>query len=503
MNQKRFLMGIDNGGSKVKCAIFDLEGREIASAGTSLPIHQPAAGFVERDPQAVWNQNCQVIRETIQKSGIHSGQIAAVSLCGYGGGLCLVDKNKTPVYPVIVSTDTRAHKQVQALQSKGAARQIFEITHQNPWEGQAAALLGWFREEKPEILYRAEYLLTIKDFIRSRLTGECSTELTDASNHNLIDPHTKSYSDRLFHISGLDEEHRLFGDPLLSSRTIAGCITRQAAELTGLVPGTPVAAGLYDVSACTLGCGSLAPGTLAITNGTWSMASYLAPSFENADDSTIVTVSAVTDRFLLEQGSATGTINLDWYLDHFIAKMNPGLSREQLYQLCAQAVCRPDLQNGIVFVPYLYANSSDQDAKGAFFNLAGHHSEHDLLYAVMEGILLSARRHIKLLEQGTEPFSSAALSGGISASPQWSQMFCDILQIPVSIMQGTQQGARGAAMCAGIAVGEFDNFYQAADAMSHPACTLYPRDQYRSHFSRRTEIYEHTLQALNHFYELV
>lgn len=503
MNQKRFFMGIDNGGSKVKCAIFDLEGKEIASAGASVPIHQPAAGFVERDPQTVWKQNCQVIREAIHKSGIYSEQIAAVSLCGYGGGLCLVDKNQTPVYPIIVSTDTRAHRQVQVLQTSGAARQIFEITHQNPWEGQACALLGWFREEKPELLSQAAYLLTIKDFIRSRLTGECSAELTDASNHNLIDPHTRLYSDRLFHISGLDEERRLFDYPLLSPDTIAGCITREAAEATGLIQGTPVAAGLYDVSACTLGCGSLASGTLAITNGTWSMASYLAPSFENADGSTIVTVSAIKDRFLLEQGSATGTINLDWYLDHFIAKINPGLSREQLYQLCAQAVCRPDPQNGIVFVPYLYANGSDQDAKGAFFNLAGHHNEHDLLYAVMEGILLSSRRHIKLLERGTGPFLTAALSGGISASPQWSQMFCDILQIPVSIMQGTQQGARGAAMCAGIAVREFDNFYQAASAMSHPACTLYPRDQYRSHFSQRAEIYEHTLQALKHFYELV
>ncbi len=502
MKQKRFLMGIDNGGSNVKCAIFDLDGEEVAAAGVRLSSEQHRAGFVERDPERVWRCNCDVIAEALHKAGIRPCQIAAISLCGYGGGLCLVDESGTPVYPIVVSTDTRAHSQLKQLRSSGAAHQVFETTHQQLWEGQPAVLLKWFREERPEILRQARYALTIKDFIRSRLTQTFATDVTDASNNNLIDPTTGSYSEQLFHISGLDADRRLFDYPLLRPDSVVGSVTKHAAEETGLAPGTPVAAGLYDVSACTMGCGALGHGTLAITNGTWSMASYFGTSFSHAANSTIVTVSAIDGCFLLEQGSATGTVNLNWYLDNFISKMHPRWTKQQLYGACAEAIRKVNPQNNIVFVPYLYASCTHPDAKGTFFNLLGYHNEMDLLYAIMEGILLSARHHIKLLEHGIAPFQTAYLSGGVSASPEWSQMLCDILQIPISITKGSQQGARGAAMCAGVAVQEFDHFSQAADAMVHTSSTLYPRAEHRDFYSQKIEIYENALQALDYFYEL-
>lgn len=502
MKQTRFLMGIDNGGSNIKCAIFDLNGEEIIAASTMPPTSQPSPGIVERDPEHVWSCNCTVISEVLRKSGIHPNQIAAISLCGYGGGACLVDACGTSVYPIIVSTDTRAHKQMAFLRDTGIADQVFNITHQQPWEGQPVALLRWFRENRPDVLSRTRYFLTIKDYIRSRLTHEVSTELTDASNNNLIDPTTRSYSEHLFRFSDLSDLRTLFDAPLLSSTEIAGFVTAQAAESTGLAPGTPVVAGLYDVSSCTLGCGALESGTLAITNGTWSMASYFGTEFARASDSTIVTVSPLANRFLLEQGSATGTINLNWYLDQFIAKMNPDLSKDQLYKLCADVVKNTNPKNDIVFVPYLYASNTTSGAKGAFFNLIGYHNENDLLYAVMEGILLSAQHHIKLLEQGGSLFQHARLSGGISSSHEWSQMFCDLLQMPISIMKGSQQGARGAAMCAGVAVGEFASVEEAAIAMSHPALTLYPRTKYAELYREKTKTFEKALQSLNYFQEL-
>lgn len=500
MKQARFLMGIDNGGSNIKSVLFDLDGNEIAAASVIPPTDQPGGGFVQRDPEAVWQCNCSVIAEVLRKSGIHPSQITAVSLCGYGGGACLLDQHGTAVYPVIVSTDTRAHSQIEAMDREGASEQIFSITHQYPWEGQPAPLLRWFREERPDILAQVRYYLSIKDYIRSRLTGVLSTELTDASNNNLIDPATRSFSDRLFVLSGLERERALFDLPLVISSQLVGYVTEQAAKETGLAPGTPVAAGIYDVSSCTLGCGALAAGSLALTNGTWSMASYLSTSYADAADSSIVTVSPIEDQFLVEQGSATGTVNLNWYLNQFVSKIYPGRTIEQIYDICTDVVQTPDPKNEIVFVPYLYASGTVPDAKGAFLNLSGHHSDRDLLYAVMEGILLSAQRHIVLLAQGKKPFREAFLSGGVSASPAWSQMFCDMLQMPVSIMKGTQQGAKGAAMCAGIAAHEFDSFEQAVKALSHPQTTLCPRKKYSDLYIGRAEKFQKALQALDLFH---
>lgn len=499
MKRLQYLMGIDNGGSNIKCAIFDPHGNEIAAVSAAVPISQPHPGFVERDLEAVWRCNCDVIRQALRRSGLRPDQIAAVSLCGYGGGICLLDDRGRCVYPIVVSTDVRASSQASQLNAGPA--QIFSITHQHPWAGQPAALLRWFSTECPQVLDQARYALPIKDYIRSRLTQEYALELTDASNNGLIDPADGALSDTLLRLSGLEGLRRLFDLPLLPSTSAAGHVTSQASEETGLTPGTLVAAGSYDVSACTIGCGALDSDCLALTNGTWTMASYLDTGFSHAASSTLVTVSPLPDHYLLEQGGATGTANLNWYLDRFLSKMHPDLSQQQLLERCVQTVSSVRAQDDLVFVPHLYAGTADSDSRGAFLGLAGHHDESDLLYAVMEGILLSVQRHIHRLEHGRGRWKELRMSGGVSMSRPWSQMLSDLLQSPISIMAGSQQGARGAAMYAGVAAGIFSDLSQAAKAMTRPSAVLTPRTQYADIYRRKAEQYQRALDALKQFHQ--
>ncbi len=505
MSQPLFLMGIDHGTSRIKCAVFDPEGRELAAAFAAPPASGPAPGFCQRDPDAVWKKTCEVIQSAIARAGISSRQIAGVSLCGYGGGLVLTDRDGQAVFPVILSSDTRARQQLQALRDDGRADQIFSVTHQRLWEGQAAPLLSWFREQAPSALAKARFALPVKDWLRARLTGAVALERTDASNLNLIDPRTGTFSDALFSLTCRGGERLLFDVPLLDSAAQAGRISRLAARETGLLEGTPVAAGLYDVSACTLGCGALSPRTPAVTNGTWSMASCFSSSFERADESTIVTVSALPGTFLLEQGSPTGTINLDWYLDQILQRMAPSMSRRQLYGLCARAAesyrGRTREDEAPFFVPFLFGDSEGKNRTGAFLNLCGDCRQEDLLYAVLEGILLATRCHVRLLEKGGLPFTGAFLAGGFTGSRPTAQMLCDMLQIPLTISDGSQQGARGAAMCAGIVSGRFQDLEQAARAMARPAGVLSPHPGYRDYFQIRAALYRQALAALSVFHE--
>ena len=499
MKHAQYLMGIDNGGSNIKCAIFDTQGEEIAAASTAVSISQPCPGFVERDPEAVWLRNCDVIAQALHTSGLRPDQISAISLCGYGGGLCLLDEQGCCVYPIIASADVRSSPQAAQLNGTPEADRIFSITHQRPWWGQPAALLRWFLENCPQILDRAYYALSIKDYIRSRLTQEYALELTDASNNGLVDPTSRTISGDILRLSGLEDLHHLFSHPVLAPTDFAGKVTRQAAEATGLVPGTPVISGSYDVSACTIGCGALSSDCLSLANGTWTMASYLDTRFSHADPGTLVTVSALRGYYLLEQGSATGTANLNWYLDRFLSPIYPNYSRQQLYELCSQTI--GSIRDDILFVPHLYTSCTDA-VKGAFFGLASHHNELDLLYAVMEGVLLSAQRHIQRLEHGRGPWKDIRMSGGVSSSRPWSQLLCDMLQTPISIMSGSEQGARGAAMYAGVAVGIFNNLYQAACEMCRPAVTLEPRIQYAEIYQRKIRRYQCALDALDQFHQL-
>ena len=106
----KYFLGLDNGGTMTKAAIYDKTGREICVASTATKMIVPAPGFVERDMEEMWEANCTVIRKALGKSGISPADIAGAGVCGHGKGLYVWGKNGHPVRNGIISTDNRAWK---------------------------------------------------------------------------------------------------------------------------------------------------------------------------------------------------------------------------------------------------------------------------------------------------------------------------------------------------------------------------------------------------------
>jgi len=221
---KHYLMGIDNGGSEIKCVLFDDQGNEIAASRRRVEMKLPAPGLTERDADKVWLANADAIRETIAQVGIASQHIVAVGLTGYGNGICLVDANGKATYPCIVSTDSRASGNCRSFRESGAERAIYPFTYQTTWSAQPAALLAWFRDNRPEVLEASTYCLGIKDLIRFHLTGEFSTEITEASSTCLLNLRTRAFDPQIFKTLGISEYFRLM-PPCLESAAISGKIT--------------------------------------------------------------------------------------------------------------------------------------------------------------------------------------------------------------------------------------------------------------------------------------
>lgn len=80
----KYLMGIDNGGTFSKAAIFDEDGKQISVASVATVTLTPKPGYTERDLEVLWKVNVQAVREAIRKSGIDPRDIACVSFSGHG-----------------------------------------------------------------------------------------------------------------------------------------------------------------------------------------------------------------------------------------------------------------------------------------------------------------------------------------------------------------------------------------------------------------------------------
>ena len=258
-----------------KAAVFTVDGRELAVAGRPVEILNPHPGWSERDMNAMWQGTAEAIREALEKSGVAPADIACVACAGHGNGLYLIDAQGAPVRNGINSSDNRAAAIIADWKSRGVDAAALPMTAQCIWPAQPNALLAWLRVHEPASIARASAVLMAKDFIRFKLTGSVAMELTDMSATSLMNVVEERYDDGVLELFGIGEMRRLM-PPLVRTADICGRVTPEAAALTGLKTGTPVAGGMFDIDACGLAAGCVDDSRLVMVAGTWGNNQYIA-----------------------------------------------------------------------------------------------------------------------------------------------------------------------------------------------------------------------------------
>jgi L-xylulokinase len=447
------LLGIDNGLTMTKAVVFDAGGRVLAVARRRLAQDMPAPRFVERDMAALWQATAEAIREAVDASGA-AGRIAAVAATAHGDGLYLLDAQAQPLGPGILSLDSRAGAVAADWAADGTAARALALSGQMPHASAPAALLGWMRAHQPDRFARIGHVLACKDWLRFCLTGQIGTDLTEAST-SFCDVRTQGFSPEVLELYGLGALHPALPEVALPQEVV-GQISPTVAALTGLRAGTPVVAGLHDVTASALGIGGHRAGTVAIVAGTYSI-------------NETVSDRPVTDaRWFCRNGlhrgewnnmaiSPASAANYDWVLDNLCGadRARAEEAGQSIHDVIAPevqaALARPST---LLFHPYLYGSPHGPQASGSFHGLHGWHDRGDMLRAVIEGIAFNHRVHVDALRDGFA-VSRARLTGGISRSPIYAQIFADALGMPVSVTQTDEAAAWGAALCAGAGVGLF------------------------------------------------
>ena len=219
----KYYLGVDNGGTSTKAALYDVRGRELCSAARETAVLTPGPDCFERDMEEMWEANCAVIRETVTGSGVDPGDIAGVAVCGHGKGLYLWGREGKPVRNGILSADNRAYAYVERWRKDGTEARAFARSCQHIMACQPVALLPWLRDHEPEAIPRIQWVFGCKDYVRFRLTGEARGELTDCSGAGAVNLRTRQYDPALLTLYGLEDLAAAF-PPLCRSDEVAGCV---------------------------------------------------------------------------------------------------------------------------------------------------------------------------------------------------------------------------------------------------------------------------------------
>lgn len=487
-----YFLGIDCGSTVIKAALFDQLGHEIFVARDRSETIFSEPGFAETHIEDTWQKAAKVCRTVVDESGVSVSSIRAVGVSGHGNGLYALDITDTPIVAV-KSLDARASELCDAVRSQANYSQLRQLNHQGVWPAQTAMLLKWLKRNQPETYRKIATVLFCKDYINFKLTGVRSTEVGDLSASGLFDFKSHSVSTALLEILDIAEMKPCIPIPK-QPEDIIGSINTLAAEQTGLMSGTPVIAGAFDVVANAIGSGARRHGQASVVVGSWSINQVVCKQLPSSD--LFMTCLFPGQQYLAMENSATSAANLEWFVKTYIEPTLP--NGADVFADCNRAVETVTIDESLpMFHPYLYGSKDSTSAGANFFGLRSWHGHAQMLYAIYEGILFGHMEHFDVLAAKDVHFSHVALSGGGARSEYWSQLFATGLKRTIQVTQCQEVGARGIAMLAAVATDFYENIDESIQHMARDSVEFAPNPEDQIILQQRYRKYLQISQFIN------
>jgi len=495
---ERYWLGIDVGTGGTRALLVNDAG-QVKHAFTSpheeMRMEKPL--WAEQRPENWWNAAQSAVRGVLQQAGATGGDVAGVGLSGQMHGLVLLDANRDVVRPSLIWCDQRSQAQVDFVNRTIGADAVLQFTANPMLTGFTLPKLLWVRDNEPAYYERARHMLLPKDYLRHQLTGEFATDVSDASGTGLFDVVNRQWSFEL-------AEKLNIASTLLpkayESHEVTGSITEAAAEATGLVAGTPVAAGAGDQAASAVGNGIVRSGVVSCTIGTSGVvfAHMDQPSYDRLGR-VHTFCHAVKDAWHVMGVTQGAGLSLQWFRNQFA----PGADYDTLTAEAAQA---PAGSQGLFWLPYLMGERTphlDALARGGWVGMTAKHTRADLIRALLEGVSYSQKDCLDIVEGMGTALESVRVSGGGAKSAFWRQMLADIFDKRVVVLATQEGSAYGAALLALVATGAYGSVPEVCGAAIREVDAVTPRPAEVEVYAKGHHVYQSLYPALREFYRAV
>ena len=198
MGQADHVLAIDQGTTSSRAILFDRDARAVAVAQRELQQHYPARGWVEHDPEQIWQDTLAVAREAV--AAVDLNRVAAIGITNQRETVVVWDRaTGEPIHRAIVWQDRRTADECARLKSDGAETLVRERTGLLLDPYFSATKIAWILDNVAGARQRAERgelaCGTIDCFLLWRLTGGAvhATDATNASRTLLFDIHAQRW----------------------------------------------------------------------------------------------------------------------------------------------------------------------------------------------------------------------------------------------------------------------------------------------------------------------
>jgi glycerol kinase len=448
----RYILALDLGTTGNRAILFNAAGERVAQAYRELTQYYPQPGWLEHDPQQIWQDTRWAMQTVLQQAGVEARAIAAVGLA-VQRETCLLWDSTTgqPLHNAIVWQDRRTADLCHQLTVAGHAQEISQRTGLVLDAYFSATKLAWLRQHLQLPASEQIRAGTIDSWILWQLTGGKlhATDHSNASRTLLLNLADRQWDPTLL---ALFDIPRHWLPEIHPSLGYFGCIDP---DLLGAE--IPITAVLGDQQAALFAHGCDHPGLLKCTYGTGCfLVAHTGTDIVRSPHKLLSTVAWTQGSktspevgYALEGSMFTAGACIQWLRD--------GL---QLITTAAETdtLARQVPDSGdVYFVPALSGLGAphwDMQARGAFLGLTGGVQRNHLIRSVLEAIAYQVQEVVQAVnEDSSSSIQALKVDGGLCQNDFLLQFQADTLGIPIERPAMLDATAQGAAFAAGLTVG--------------------------------------------------
>jgi glycerol kinase len=436
------ILALDQGTTSSRAIAFDRETLVLASAQEEFPQIYPRPGWVEHDPQAIWDSQRRMLEEVRGKVE----DIKAIGITNQRETTLLWDRESgKPVHNAIVWQDRRTTEFCRKLEEAGHAPLVAERAGLRIDPYFAGTKLRWLLDHVKGARERAEAgelaFGTVDSWLIWNLTGG-KTHVTDATNAS----RTMMY----------DIHRNIWDEELLEMLDVPKAVLPEVVDSSGVVAeyeGIPIAGIAGDQHAALFGQACFEPGMAKNTYGTGCF--LLMQTGEKAVPSTNHLLTTIAWRiagkceYALEGSVFIGGAVIQWLRDE-LGMIGSAAEVEEL------AASVPD-SNGLFLVPAfagLGAPHWDPTARGVAVGITRGVNRAHFCRAALEAIAFQSGELVQAMEKDSgQKMCELRVDGGAVVNNLLMQIQSNLLDAPVTRPSNIETTALGAAYLAGLAVG--------------------------------------------------
>lgn len=484
-----YLLSIDQGTTSSRATLFTLNGEALATASRELTQHYPQPGWVEHDPQEIWEGQLASIEEVLSSGAAPRTAIAGIGITNQRETTLVWERDTgRPLHRAIVWQDRRTAELTESLKKDGLEPMVRERTGLLLDPYFSATKLSWLLEHVPGLRERGERgeicFGTVDSWLVYRLSGgrRHVTDLSNASRTLLFNIRTLEWDDELL---------RLFGIPRAMLPEVLPNASSFAITSASVIGAQiPVTGSAGDQQAALFGQGCFAPGMAKSTFGTGAFVVMNSGPCAGTGAGVLTTIGwqlpGEPVQYALEGSIFIAGAAVQW-LKEGLGIIGSSGEVEALAASVADTA-------GVYFVPALSGLGTpywDPYARGVIAGLTRGSTRAHLARAALEAIAFQTVDAIRAMEKASGiKLSELRVDGGAARNDLLLQLQADLLGAPVLRPRCTETTSLGAAFLAGIGAGVLDT-----DAITRQ-WALERRFQPRMEEGRREELYRGWLKCV-------